>query len=130
MERKNILIFWFLFTSFLGLILIYIAAINLQPINIGINQITSELIGRMVLTSGKISQKTPNPSGHLFLVISDDKSSIQVPIFVSLMNDLKKNNVTENDFKVNKQISVNGLVGEYKGQLQIVPRKVSDIKLK
>jgi DNA/RNA endonuclease YhcR with UshA esterase domain len=43
---------------------------------------------------------------------------------------LKKNNVTENDFKVNKQISVNGLVGEYKGQLQIVPRKVSDIKLK
>ena len=130
MERKNILIFWFLFTSFLGLILIYIAALNLQPVKIEVSQITPELIGRSVSTSGKITQKTPNPSGHLFLVISDNKTSIQVPIFVSLMNDLKKNNITENDFKINKIITINGLVGEYRGQLQVLPRKVSDIKLK
>ncbi len=130
MERKNILIFWFLFTSFLGLILIYIAALNLQPVKIEVSQITSELIGRSVSISGKIVQKTPNSAGHLFLMISDDKSKIQVPIFASLMNDLKKNNITENDFKINKLISVNGLVGEYRGQLQILPRKVSDINLK
>lgn len=129
MEKKNILIYWLLFTSFLGLILIYIAAINLQPIKIEISKITSELIGRTVSTSGKIVQKTPS-SGNLFLVISNDESKIQVPIFASLMNDLKKNNITENDFKINKLISVNGLVGEYRGQLQILPRKVSDINLK
>lgn len=130
MEKKNILIFWFLFTSFLGLILIYIAAINIQPMKIEISQITPELIGRMVLITGKITQKTPISGGHLFLVISDNESNIQVPIFVSLMNDLKNNNITENDFKINKFISVNGLVGEYRGQLQIVPRKVTDINLK
>jgi DNA/RNA endonuclease YhcR with UshA esterase domain len=130
MGKKNILIFWFLFTSFLGLILIYIAAINLQPVEIEISKITPELIGRMVLISGKITQKTPNPSGHLFLVISDDKSKIQVPIFVDLMNDLKKNNITEDDFEINKLIYVNGLVGEYKGELEVLPRKVSDINLK
>jgi DNA/RNA endonuclease YhcR with UshA esterase domain len=130
MEKKNILVLWFLFTSFLGLFLIYIAALNLQPIKIEISKITPELIGRMVSTSGKITQKTPNPSGHLFLVISDNKTSIQVPIFASLMNDLKKNNITENDFKVKKFISVNGLVGEYRGQLQVVPRKVTDINVK
>jgi len=124
------LIFWFIFTSFLGLILIYIAAINLQPVKIEISKISPEIIGRMVLISGKITQKTPNPAGHLFLVISDNKSNIQVPIFVSLMNDLKKNNITENDFKINKIITINGLVGEYRGQLQVLPRKASDINLK
>ena len=130
MKKKNILVLWFLFTSFLGLILIYVAALNLQPLKIEISKITPELIGRMVFTSGKITQKTPNPSGHLFLVISDNKTNIQVPIFVSLMNDLKKNNITENNFKVNKVISVNGLVGEYRGQLQVVPRKITDMTIK
>jgi DNA/RNA endonuclease YhcR with UshA esterase domain len=66
----------------------------------------------------------------MFLVISDGKSDIQVPIFVSLMNDLKNVNLTEGNFKVNKKISVTGLVDEYNGQLEVLPRKVSDINLK
>ena len=64
----------------------------------------------------------------MFLVISDDESDIQVPIFSSMMNDLKKENITESDFKIDEIISVTGLVDEYRGQLQILPRKTSDIK--
>jgi DNA/RNA endonuclease YhcR with UshA esterase domain len=128
--QKNFLVLICFFTSILGLVLIYIAAINIKPVEIEISQITSDLIGRSISTQGTIKQKKLHADGHMFLVISDSKSDIQVPIFASLMNDLKKNNITENDFKINKPISVNGLVDEYNGQLQVLPRKVSDINLR
>jgi DNA/RNA endonuclease YhcR with UshA esterase domain len=127
--QKNFLTLICLLTSVVGLILIYIAAINIEPVEIKINQITTDLIGRSVSTQGIIKEKKLNPDGHMFLVISDDNSDIQVPIFSSLMKDLKNENLTEDDFEVDKKISVTGLVDEYKGNLQILPRKTSDIKL-
>jgi len=127
--KKNFLVLISFLTSVIGLILIYIAAINIQPVEIKISQINSDLIGRSVSTQGTITQKKLHSDGHMFLVISDDESDIQVPIFSSMMNDLKKENITESDFKIDEIISVTGLVDEYRGQLQILPRKTSDIKL-
>jgi DNA/RNA endonuclease YhcR with UshA esterase domain len=126
---KNILVLISSFTSIVGLILIYIAAINVKPVEIKINQINSDLIGRSVSTQGMITQKKLHSEGHLFLMISDGESEIQVPIFSSLMKDLMKENIAESDFKINRTISVTGLVDEYRGQLQILPRKTSDIKI-
>jgi len=127
--QKNFLTLICFLTSVVGLILIYIAAINLKPIEIKISQITPEFIGRSVSIQGIITQKNIHSEGHVFLMISDDESDIQVPIFSSLMNDLKKENITESDFKINEAISVTGLIDEYRGQLQILPRKTSDIKI-
>jgi len=127
--QKNFLVLISFLTSVIGLILIYIAALNIQPVEIEITQINSDLIGRTVSTRGIITQKKLHSDGHMFLVISDDESDIQVPIFSSLMNNLKKENITESDFKINEIISVTGLVDEYRGQLQILPRKTSDIKI-
>jgi DNA/RNA endonuclease YhcR with UshA esterase domain len=127
--QKNFLTLICLLTSVVGLILIYIAAINIEPVEIKISQITTDLIGRSVSTQGIIKEKTLHPDGHMFLVISDGNSDIQVPIFSSLMKDLKNENLTEEDFEVGKKISVTGLVDEYKNNLQILPRKTSDIKL-
>ena len=127
--QKNFLTLICFLTSVVGLILIYIAAINLKPIEIKISQITPEFIGRSVSIQGIITQKNIHSEGHVFLMISDDEFDIQVPIFSSLMNDLKKENITESEFKINEAISVTGLVDEYRGQLQILPRKTSDIKL-
>jgi DNA/RNA endonuclease YhcR with UshA esterase domain len=127
--QKNFLTLICFLTSVVGLILIYIAAINIKPVEIKISQVNSELIGRSVSIQGIITQKNLHSEGHVFLMISDDESDIQVPIFSSLMNDLKKENITESDFKINEAISVTGLVDEYRGQLQILPRKTSDIKI-
>jgi len=127
--QKNFLTLISFLTSVVGLILIYIAAINIKPVEIKISQINSDLIGRSVSTKGTITQKKLHSEGHLFLMISDGESDIQVPIFSSLMNDLKKENITESDFIIDGMISLSGLVDEYGGQLQILPRKTSDIKL-
>ena len=127
--QKNFLALISLITSVVGLILIYIAAINIKPVEIKISQINPDLIGRTVSTQGTIKQKNLHTDGHMFLTISDGKSNIQVPIFSSLMKDLKSVNLTEEDFEVNKIISVTGLVDEYRGDLQILPRKTSDVKI-
>lgn len=126
---KNILVLISLITSVIGVVLIYIAAINLQPKQIELKDITPELVGRSVLTTGEIVYRKTHDAGHLFLTISDDDTKIQVPLFVGFMNTLKEVGLTEDDFYVGTEVSVSGLVDEYQGQIQIIPRRVSDVKI-
>lgn len=127
--KKDFLILICFLTSVVGLILIYIAAINLEPKQIELKDVTSELVGRSVLTSGKIVYKKTHAAGHLFLTISDEDTKIQIPLFAGFMNTLKEVGLTEHDFEIGLKISVSGLVDEYQGQLQIIPRRDGDIKI-
>jgi len=126
---KNILVLISLLTSVIGLVLIYIAAINLEPKQIELKDMNPELTGRSVSTTGEIVYRRTHDAGHLFLTISDDDTKIAVPLFAGYLNDLKEVDLTEDDFRVGTKISVSGLVDEYQGQLQIIPRRVNDIKI-
>jgi DNA/RNA endonuclease YhcR with UshA esterase domain len=127
--QKNILVLISLLTSVIGLVLIYIAAINLEPKQIELKDITPELVGRSVSTKGEIVYRRTHDAGHLFLTISDDDTKITVPLFAGYLNTLKEVGLTEEDFYVGAEISVSGLVDEYQGQLQIVPRRKDDVKI-
>jgi len=127
--KTNSLILISLFCSVLGLILIYIAAVNLEPKQIKLKDITPELVGRSVLTTGEIVYRKSHEAGHLFLTISDADTKIAVPLFVGYLNDLRENDLTEDDFQEGTKISVCGLVDEYQGQLQVIPRRKDDIKI-
>jgi DNA/RNA endonuclease YhcR with UshA esterase domain len=128
-RTKLILIACFI-CSLLGIFLIYISAINTKPTELKLSEINFELIGRIVSTEGKIVDKKLHSAGHLFLTIADDNSRIQVPIFAGLMSKLNDAGLSVKDFAIGKKLLVTGLVSEYKEQLQIVPRKVEDIKIK
>lgn len=123
---RNLFVYLSLTCSILGLILIYIASINVQPLTMPIKEINSDLIGRSVKTTGYIVYKNSHPSGHLFLTIEDDEHKIQVPLFSGYLNSI---NLTNKDFKKGNKISVVGLVDEHKGRLQIIPRKIGDVKI-
>ena len=126
---KNILVLICLLTSVIGLVLIYIAAINLEPKQIELKDINPELVGRSVLTTGEIVYRKTHEAGHLFLTISDGDTEVAVPLFAGYLNTLKEVGITEDDFYEGAEISVSGLVDEYQGQLQIIPRRVSDVKI-
>jgi len=126
---KNVLVLISLLTSLIGLFLIYIAAINLEPKQIELKDINSELIGRSVVTTGEIVHRRTHEVGHLFLTISDGETRIEVPLFAGFMNTLKEVNLTEDDFEKGVKISVSGLVDEYQGQLQVIPRRKDDVKI-
>jgi DNA/RNA endonuclease YhcR with UshA esterase domain len=125
-EEKLVLIC--LFTSLIGLILIYFAAINLKPIETKVSQINPTLLGKTVKTTGVIINKRSSKEGHIFLTISDNKSQIQVPLFYNFIKSLSET-FDLNQLKVGRKISVVGTVDEYMGDLQIIPRKPEDIKL-
>jgi len=127
--KQNLLPIICLFSSFLGIALIYLAAISIQPKELKLNEVTSEFVGRTITASGKIIYKNSHPAGHIFLTISDGKAEIQVPLFAGFVDSLNAVDLSSEDFKKGERIIVTGLVGEYKGQLQIIPRKVEDIKI-
>jgi DNA/RNA endonuclease YhcR with UshA esterase domain len=116
--------------SLLGIFLIYVAALNTKPQEVKLNEINFGLIGRVISTEGKIVSKNSHKAGHLFLTIEEENTKIQVPIFAGLMSKLKEVGLSEKDFIVGKSLFVTGLVSEYKEQLQIIPRKIDDIKIK
>ena len=127
--QRNFLILICSLTSFVGLILIYIATLNIQPTPIKLNEINSDLIGRKVITQGEIVYKRTHVAGHLFLTISDDNDKIQVPLFSSFMGNLKENGYTEDDFGIGTKILISGLVDEYNGELQLTPKRLNDIEI-
>jgi DNA/RNA endonuclease YhcR with UshA esterase domain len=127
--EKNFLVLFCFITSIIGLILIYIAAINLEPEQIELKEINIELVGRSVLSKGEIVHKKSHDAGHLFLTISDRDTNIQVPLFSGYLNSLKEVNITKDNLEVGKIISVSGLVSEYQGQIQIIPRRIDDVKI-
>ena len=122
--------FWAsLFCSIIGLILIYLAALNLEAQKVEIKEIDFDMIGRFVETEGEIIYKKSHPSGHLFLTIENKGSKIQVPLFANVMNDLKEIGFDEDDFAKGKIIRVKGIVNEYREQLQIIPRSGEDVEI-
>jgi len=129
MEIKNHLVIVCLICSLAGLALIYIADINLQPVQVKIGEINFEMIGKKVTTTGYIIYKRTHPEGHIFLTVGYGKDKIEVPLFNGFVSGLKENGLSEGDFQKGRKIVVEGLVDEYKGQLQIVPRRPEDVKL-
>ena len=87
---KNVLIWVSLVTSVIGLVLIYISAINIEPTQIELKDINAELIGRSVVTTGDIVYRRSHDAGHLFLTISDGDIKIAVPLFAGYLNTLKR----------------------------------------
>lgn len=126
---KNYLLILSLFTSIAGLILIYFASVNIEPQKTEISDITADLEGRRIVTTGYLVEKREHEDGHLFLTISDNKTKIQVPLFSDYMKSLNQIGITEKDFQLNDKISVKGIVENYKGRLQIMPKSLDDVKI-
>lgn len=127
--KKNLLPVACLSFSLLGLVLIYLAAINISPTRTEISEISAESVGKSVTVSGKITYASLHPAGHLFLTISDGANSIQVPLFAGFISQLNDAGVSTQDLKKGVEIEITGLVGEYRGELQVVPRKTDDVKI-
>ena len=125
---KNFLTILSLFTSIAGLVLIYIASLNIEPQKIAISDITGDMEGRRIIITGYLVEKRKHEDGHLFLTISDNKTKMQVPLFSDFMSSLNQIGITADDFHLNDKISVRGALENYKGKLQVVPKNLNDVK--
>jgi DNA/RNA endonuclease YhcR with UshA esterase domain len=118
---KKILIISSTITIF-GICLLFYLAKTSKPNFVPLSEIDSTYIGKTISTSGRIVSVNYN-KGNIFLKIYDNNSSINVPVFSNIAKYLNFN------LKKGQKIVVSGVVDEYKGTLQIVPRKASDIRV-
>lgn len=130
--QKNMLVYLCIVSSLAGMALIYIAAVNTQAQIVPIEDIAFDMVGYSVKTSGFITYRTDHDNGHIFLTIIDDESKISVPLFSSFVSSYEQDNsqlATTDDLRKGALIEVEGVVGEYNGQLQIVPQTADDLKI-
>ncbi|OYT42008.1 MAG: hypothetical protein B6U78_02355 [Candidatus Aenigmarchaeota archaeon ex4484_224] len=118
--------------SIIGIISLFYIELNFKPKFIPLEKIKFENEGQRILTSGKIvkvytSKKNPN---FLLIVLYSKGRKIGVPIFEDLFLQLKKNGISKYSFKRGKYLEVEGIVQNYKGLIEVIPKKVSDIRLK
>ncbi len=123
MENRFPAVFFLLSLS--GLLLIYMSAGKTESRMTSITNIDSSLVGNYVQTTGyvesfKISGNT------IFVRLSDGYKSVDVVVFSDLKNALGSD--SEKIFAVGTVVSVRGTVEEYKGSLEIIPGKISDIR--
>ena len=112
--------------SLVGILALYFIASIQKPQFKPIPQITSEDVGKLLTTEGRIVYKKVHPNGHIFLTLKKDGKLIQVPLFKSFLEHTIFKHVY---FKLGQKLRVTGVVEEYHGNLQIIPRKESDVKI-
>jgi DNA/RNA endonuclease YhcR with UshA esterase domain len=113
-------------SSILGLLLVYVAALNAKPREVSLTELDESLVGRSVTVRRFIDRLKFHPDGQIFLTIGYNKTNVQVPLFSSFLSSAK---LDVSKIKVGKTIVVSGTVDLYRNQLQIIPRKAEDVKI-
>ena len=112
------------FCSLAGLVALFVGAMVAEPKTEAISNLSEDFLGRKVVVSGKVVDLRGHPDNHLFLKLEGGSGgSILVPIFARVRAQLGEP-IELLDF-----VQVTGTLKEYKGELEIVPDKLSDIRV-
>jgi len=107
-------------TSAIGLILLFLVSEATQVDTVKISEIDYDMAGSLVSVTGNIVSKRIHDDGHIFLKIEDDTGKISAVIFSS---DAKKlDPVLLSCLETGKTVSVTGMVEEYQGSLEMIPK--------
>ncbi len=108
--------------SLLGTVLLWYSAASIEPDQISIGEIGRGDIGRAVVIEGLIVDVGSSKKGSVFLELSDGVGKIDVPLFPDVAGRIEKKALVNG-----KRIRVSGIVGEYNGNLQVVPSRAESV---
>lgn len=86
-----------------------------------ISAIKEEMQGTVRKINGTVTERSES-KGHVFLVVSDESGSIEVPVFSNTKIDSSR-------FVKGADVEVQGTVDTYQGKLEIIPGTEEDIRL-
>lgn len=133
-KPKQIILLVFLL-SIIGLVGIYFAVENIKPLEVKVESIEEPMIGRLVKISGLIGNIRKSKTGNLYWTVADyetvaeddafggdgyaESKNITVPILDGKLKKLAAG-AKRGDF-----VEIIGLVTEYNGQLEVMPKEIS-----
>ena len=99
--------------------------VNIVIDTVAISEIQESMEGHEIVLRGTISDLTTSKKGHSFFKISDGGSHINGVLFNSETNQLEERLSLLNQYAgTSKTVNLEGKVGVYKGELQIIVSKV------
>jgi len=108
--------------SILGTALLWYSAASIEPDQVSIGEVGSEDCGRAVVIEGLIIDVGSSKGGSVFLELSDGTGKIDVPLFPDVAGKIEKRTLVNG-----RRIKVSGIVGEYEGNLQVVPSRAESV---
>lgn len=115
-----------LLISSMGLILLFYTSARPDDSPLKISQIDYDTVGSKVAISGEVLTRRTHRDGHIFLKLGDTTGNISVVFFSSLAEKLDTG--SRECLRQGGYIQVKGWVKEYKGALEVVPRKGRDVE--
>jgi DNA/RNA endonuclease YhcR with UshA esterase domain len=115
-----------LLVSSAGLGLLFYTSSKHIDAAVDISRIDYDSVGSKVAVSGKVLASRTHRDGHVFLKLGDPTGNISVVFFSSLAERLDAG--LRRCLKPGSYIQVEGWVKEYKGTLEVVPRKGRDVE--
>ena len=117
--NSRLLIYLSLASSVIGLVMVYIAADNIQLPAVLIGKIVYDDIGKNVKVCGEVDSFSVSKSKHVFFDIVDSSGRINAVVFNSSAEKLQAYSLKDDD-----AICVLGQVDEYDGRLEILPKEI------
>jgi len=112
-----------LFFSIFGLIGVLVLAYFTTPIEVRLEEVTEEMLGKYVLVKGEVKRMKWSEDGHIFLTLGNENTRLKVVIFASRASKLKDLRELESG----DSILVKGRVSEYRGELEVVAEDIKKL---
>ncbi|MFQ5815204.1 MAG: exodeoxyribonuclease VII large subunit [Candidatus Hydrothermarchaeaceae archaeon] len=113
-------------TSTIGLLLLLLVSSASQPATVSIGEIDYDEVGSLVSIEGSIASKRVHKDGHIFLKVEDGTGKISTVVFSSEAEKLDSS-ILE-CLVEGRRISVTGRVEEYRGALEVIPKRGDGLK--
>ncbi len=106
--------------SSFGLVLLFLVSTQSQPTLVRISEIDYDDVGSELSVEGRIASKRVHADGHIFLKVEDATGRISVVLFSEIVESLTEE---LGCLEEGEEISITGRIEEYRGLLEIVPKK-------
>lgn len=118
-----------LFTTILGLVGMMFSANYIMPQEIKIKDMNRGMLDKEVSVEGLVTDVSQSRSGGTyFLELMDGTGKTKLVIFESTAIELQKTNISVDKF-TKRRIRVEGRVTEYQGNMEVILKDASSLKI-
>ena len=103
----------------LGLVVLFFVTLYIKPLEVHTTDITKDMISHEVIISGSVKSYY-NKDGTIFIVLEDKFDEIDVVLFENTAKRLP----VAHQLKKGDNITVQGKLDEYKGELEIIANNI------
>lgn len=109
--------------SVIGIISIYIISLMMGSEQVKVEDITSNMVGKVVNVKGEVSDIYFHKNGHVFFNLKEGGSKVRVVIWENIAEQMKYSGIDIYNLKNGDRVEITGTVELYRGEPEVIPIK-------